>query len=178
MGIPTTKADLLAVIDDGYRRLCRELARVPAERAAEPTMQGHVQGTTMSPSDLVGYLIGWNETVLYWLAEQDAGRQPAFPAPGFGWDQLGELAQHFYARSAGRSWPELLGDLAAAKDRIVGLVEGLDDDALYGRPWYATHTLGRMIQFNSSSPYANARRRLQAWLRQQAPGAAPNLPPG
>ena len=30
-----------------------------------------------------------------------------------------------------------------------------------------THTAGRMIQFNSSSPYANARRRIRAWLRDQ-----------
>jgi hypothetical protein len=33
--------------------------------------------------------------------------------------------------------------------------------ALYGRGWYETWTMGRMIQFNTSSPYANARGRLR-----------------
>ncbi|WP_331709366.1 ClbS/DfsB family four-helix bundle protein [Microbacterium sp. TNHR37B] len=46
--------------------------------------------------------------------------------------------------------------------------ESRSDEELYGAPWYRTWTMGRMISFNTSSPYANARGRLRAWLRERA----------
>lgn len=60
-----------------------------------------------------------------------------------------------------------LATLAQAKSDVVALVEGLSNDELYGSPWYGKYTAGRMIQFNTSSPYANARRRIRSWLRDQ-----------
>ncbi|EPE9290931.1 ClbS/DfsB family four-helix bundle protein, partial [Escherichia coli] len=36
---------------------------------------------------------------------------------------------------------------------------------LYGRPWYTKWTMGRMISFNTSSPYANANGRLRKWAK-------------
>ncbi|MCY4290708.1 MAG: ClbS/DfsB family four-helix bundle protein [Roseovarius sp.] len=40
------------------------------------------------------------------------------------------------------------------------------DGQLYSALRYGKHTMGRMIQFNTSSPYANARTRLRKWKRQ------------
>lgn len=165
MAVPTTKAELLHAIADGYTKLQGDLARVPEHRAREASMPGHASGTMMSPADLVAYLIGWNEQVLSWHAQRASGLEPAFPADGFAWNQLGELAQKFYADYADLSWEQLLRRLAVAKSAIVVLVESLDDDQLYGATWYGTYTAGRMIQFNTSSPYANARKRIRAWLR-------------
>ena len=47
-------------------------------------------------------------------------------------------------------------------DRAVG---SRPNDELYGKPWYDKWPKGRMIQFNSSSPYANARGRIRKWLK-------------
>lgn len=49
----------------------------------------------------------------------------------------------------------------------MALVEGETYATLYGAPWYEKYTLGRMIQFNTSSPYANARARLRKWKKDQ-----------
>jgi hypothetical protein len=56
--------------------------------------------------------------------------------------------------------------LSAAKDRIVSMIALRNDDDLYGRPWHGKWTMGRMIQFNTSSPYENARRRLRKWAKR------------
>ncbi|MFE3838233.1 ClbS/DfsB family four-helix bundle protein [Pseudogemmobacter sonorensis] len=40
--------------------------------------------------------------------------------------------------------------------------------AQQSQPWYGKWTKGRMIQFNSTSPYANARGRIRKWLRDTA----------
>ncbi|MCA7584671.1 ClbS/DfsB family four-helix bundle protein, partial [Escherichia coli] len=48
---------------------------------------------------------------------------------------------------------------------LVNLIDDRTDDILYGRPWYKKWTMGRMISFNTSSPYANANGRLRKWAK-------------
>ncbi|WP_435298965.1 ClbS/DfsB family four-helix bundle protein [Timonella sp. A28] len=165
MAIPRSKDELLAAVTSTYALLVADLARVPEESAREKTMPGHKAGSLMSPADLVAYLIGWNQQVLLWHEQRAQGVEPDFPAAGFTWNQLGELAQHFYAQRTHTSWTELLTEYEAVKTAIVALIEQLSDDELYGTVWYKNYTAGRMIQFNTSSPYANARQRIRAWLR-------------
>lgn len=166
MAVPANKGELLHAVIDAYDKLARDLACVPTHRAREQTMPGHATGTMMSPADLVAYLIGWNELVLSWHTDRATGVEPAFPVEGFAWNQLGDLAAKFYADYAGLSWPELRSRFETAKNGIVALIQGLSEEELYGAPWYGKYTAGRMIQFNTSSPYANARRRIRQWLRE------------
>lgn len=64
MPVPATKADLLAAIETTFRQLEQDLDRVPVDAARKLVLDGHAKGTEMSPSDLVAYLIGWNQQVL------------------------------------------------------------------------------------------------------------------
>ncbi|WP_339776563.1 ClbS/DfsB family four-helix bundle protein [uncultured Thalassospira sp.] len=167
MAIPASREELLFAITTTFDRLMADLAKVPPSRAREATLKGHAAGTLMSPSDLVAYLIGWNELVLKWLDRDDRGEPVDFPATGFKWNQLGLLAQKFYADLNAQEWPELLHRFAAAKAQLIATVKARSDDELYGKPWYGKWTKGRMIQFNTSSPYANARIRIRKWLKAQ-----------
>ena len=49
--------------------------------------------------------------------------------------------------------------------RILALVEACSEAQLYSAPWYGKYTLGRMIQFNTASPNANARTRIRKWKK-------------
>ncbi len=166
MAIPNSKQELLEAMTTTYAKLAQELARVPPALAREPVLEGQVKGTRMSVCDLLAYLVGWNELVLHWHAQLRDGKRIediAFPAEGFTWNALGKLAQRFYADYAELSMADLQQRLALAKDQLLALVDAHDDAQLYGRPWYTHYTMGRMIQFNTASPYANARLRLRAW---------------
>ena len=165
MAVPATKAALLAAVEGNFAKLMADLARVPADRAREASMAGHAAGTMMSPADLVAYLVGWNDLVLSWLDRDDRGEAVDFPAPGFAWNELGRLAQNFYAEHAAADWPALLARLRTAEAALVATIAARTDAELYGRGWYGKWTKGRMIQFNSASPYANARTRIRRWLR-------------
>ncbi|APA70812.1 MULTISPECIES: ClbS/DfsB family four-helix bundle protein [unclassified Janthinobacterium] len=168
MAIPNSKRELVEAITTSYARLAQELARVPPALARVPVLEGQVQGTRMSVCDLLAYLVGWNELVLHWHAQLRDGKRMdeiAFPAEGFTWNALGKLAQRFYADYAELGMEDLQQRLAQAKDRLLALIEQHDDAQLYGQPWYTHYTMGRMIQFNTASPYANARTRLRAWLK-------------
>ncbi|MCQ4117961.1 ClbS/DfsB family four-helix bundle protein [Rhodococcus tibetensis] len=167
MAVPNDKASLLTAIDANYIKLVADLARVPPERSRERSLPGHSTGTLISPADLVAYLIGWNELVLTWHHDRALGIEPEFPATGYTWSQLGELAQSFYRNCASESWAELLERLSAAESRIVALIDSMSNEELYAKPWYKKYTAGRMIQLNTASPYSNARGRIRKWLRSQ-----------
>jgi len=168
MAIPNSKQELLEAMTTTYAKLAQELARVPPALARDPVLEGQVKGTRMSVCDLLAYLVGWNELVLHWHAQLRDGKRIediAFPAEGFTWNALGKLAQRFYADYAELSMDDLLQRLEQAKDQLLALVDAHDDAQLYGQPWYTHYTMGRMIQFNTASPYANACTRLRAWRK-------------
>lgn len=167
MPVPASKDELLGAIRATFLRLQDDLDRVPSDRARERTMTGHAAGTLMSPADLVAYLIGWNRQVLTWHERRRQGLPDELPASGIAWNRLGALAQRYYAEHEGDSWGDLRRQLSEANADIVSLVDGYSDADLYGEPWYRTWTMGRMISFNTSSPYANARTRIRSWLRER-----------
>lgn len=172
MPVPQNKDELLAAINGNFDKLRKELAGV-SEGMARMDLEGHSKGTMMSVADLVAYLVGWNELVLKWLDRDAAGEPIDFPETGFKWNELGELAQKFYRDYEGVGFAKLVERLGSAKHCIVSLIEARSDDDLYGRPWYEKWTMGRMIQFNTSSPYDNARRRLRKWKNAQAARRSP-----
>lgn len=165
MAVPQNKRELLDALHSNYQKLRADLASVPVARAHEATLQGHAQGTQMSVADLVAYLIGWHLLVLKWCDAKAQGLPVDFPETGYRWNELGRLAQKFYADHADQDYAALQRQFAEVHGRIVALVDGQSDAALYGLPWYEKYTLGRMIQFNTSSPYANASARLRRWKK-------------
>ena len=168
MAIPQTQRELLTAIRTTYSRLVADLACVPIERVHEKTLEGHAKETVMSVANLVAYLVGWNTLVLKWCDNDIRGEVINFPEKGCKWNELGRLAQKFYADYENVPFSALLEKLEDVNAKIVSLVETGSDESLYGNAWYRTYTKGRMIQFNTSSPYANARTRLRKWLRAQA----------
>ncbi len=114
---------------------------------------------------MVSYLVGWNHLVLKWIDLDSKGTAIDFPESGFQWNQLGALAQKFYSDYEDIPFDELLTEFEDAKNQIVTFISSQTDDRLYGVNWYEKYTLGRMIQFNTSSPYSNARTRLRKWKR-------------
>lgn len=168
MVVPQNKVELLEAINSNFDKLLKDLRNVPLSMVDECSMEGHAKGTEMSVANLAAYLVGWNELVLKWLDRDAAGEPVDFPETGFKWNELGRLAQKFYRDYQAVSYPQLLDRLETAKGRIVSEIEGRHDDDLYNRPWYEKWTMGRMIQFNTSSPYANARGRLRKWLKTKS----------
>ena len=167
MAIPASKTELLDAISGTFDKLIIDLSKVPRAQARECSLKGHVKGTAMSPADLVSYLIGWNELVLKWLELDDKDQDVDFPETGFKWNELGQLAQKFYKDCDDVGYYELLDRLKEAKENLVATISARSDDELYGGPWHGKWTKGRMIQFNTSSPYANARSRIRRWLKAQ-----------
>ena len=92
-----------------------------------------------------------------------------FPGTGYKWNELGKLAQKFYKDHEGNSFKVMIKKFNKTVTDILKLVEEKTNEQLYEMPWYENWSFGRMIQFNTSSPYSNARTRIRKWKKQNGP---------
>ncbi|MEY8771998.1 ClbS/DfsB family four-helix bundle protein [Erwinia sp. ACCC 02193] len=168
MSVPQTRTALLSAIDKNFAKLQRYLEVIPPELTLSKTMEGHAKGTQISVCDLICYLLGWNNLVIKWINQGEKGQPVDFPESGYKWNQLGLLAQKFYQDYQHLDYGTLILNLQSANRKIVQMIKNRTDEALYGKAWYGKWTMGRMISFNTSSPYANACARLRKWAKENA----------
>lgn len=165
MAVPTSKEELQQAIHTNYGKLKKELLEIPYELTSIKNLDGHSKNTVMSIHNLVAYLVGWGELVLKWNQMSDNDEDVDFPEKGYKWNELGLLAQKFYRDYQGDSYTVLLEKLDNTVKEILLIVEKKTNSELYEVPWYEKWTRGRMIQFNTSSPYNNARGRIRKWMK-------------
>lgn len=167
MPVPTNKEELLKVIETNYSKLKKELETISVEETAVKELDGHAKGTLMSIDNLLAYLIGWGELVLKWNKNRSENKPVDFPETGYKWNELGKLAQKFYADYQNDDFNTLIQKLDDTVKKITSLIQSKNNDELYGVGWYEKWTLGRMIQFNTASPYNNARGRIRKWKKEK-----------
>ena len=103
--------------------------------------------------------------VLKWNHRKENGEKVDFPETGYKWNELGKLAQKFYSDYENLDYSDLLNKLDQTVDKILKLIERNTNKELYENAWYDKWTKGKMIQFNTSSPYKNARSRVRKWKK-------------
>ena len=167
MAIPSNKEELIIAIESNYKKLKAEIDSIPEDFSDIKTLEGHSKETEMSVKNLISYLIGWGELVLKWNSKKELNEIVDFPETGYKWNELGKLAQKFYLDYEHEDFGELKLKLDSTVEKILVLINSKSNNQLYGISWYEKYTLGRMIQFNTSSPYANARLRLRKWKKEQ-----------
>jgi len=165
MAIPQDKHSLQDAVRSNYAKLRAELSPDLNVISDLKELNGHVKGTTMSLVNLLAYLHGWGQLALKWVDKRDKGETPDLPETGYKWNQLGLLAQKFYSDYQADDYLALCSKLDATIERLLLLIESKTNDQLYGECWYNQWSLGRMIQFNTSSPYASATTRIRKWKK-------------
>lgn len=166
--IPQSKEELKQAIQTTFTKLLEEYHSLPPEHARTVGVDGNVKGTKISPSDTLAYLVGWGQLVLKWYTLKEQGEQVDFPETGYTWNQLGQLATHFHQSYSQREYEGLLTEFEETIQSLLQLIESLDNSALYEHTWYKKWTLGRMIQFNTSSPMKTTRTKIRRFKREYA----------
>lgn len=163
--IPQNKQELYQAIKLAHENLISDYSNISVEYSRIIGVEGNVKGTEISVCDTIAYLIGWEKLVLKWYQRKSAGKPVDFPETGYRWNELGKLAQRFHSQYEEWSYQELLTEFNATTTDILGLVESLSNQELYGAEWYKHYTLGRMIQFNTSSPMKNIRVKIRKFYK-------------
>lgn len=165
MAVPQHKAELQAAIQTNYNKLQNELLSITSENAERKELEGHAKETFISVNNVLAYLIGWGQLVLKWVNKKTQGLSVDFPETGYQWNQLGKLAQKFYTDYQHEDFITLQQLLDQTVADLQAMIAEKSNEELYDREWYGKWTLGRMIQFNTSSPYTNARGRIRKWKK-------------
>ena len=159
--VPQSKDELLAAINWIFPKLMTDYQLIPEPLTRKCEIEGNVKGTQISVCDTVAYLIGWVKLVLKWQNLRSRDLPVDFPETGYKWNELGLLALSFQDHYSNWKYQDLLKELESTTKEIITLVSILSNDQLYGSNWYAKWTLGRMIQFNTSSPMKNMRAKVR-----------------
>jgi len=163
--VPKNKEELHKSISVAFKKILADYSTIPPEISREIGVVGNVKGTEVSVSDTLSYLIGWGKLVLKWYDLKSKNQPVDLPETGYKWNQLGQLAQHFHSEYHDWSYDKLIKEFTVTTDRILILVESLDNKKLYGETWFEQYTLGKMIQFNTSSPMVNMRSKVRKFKK-------------
>ncbi len=163
--VPKNKVELQTAITVAFDKILLDYSSIPAEISRKVGIIGNVKGTEISVSDTIAYLIGWGKLVLKWYALKSNNQAVDFPETGYKWNELGQLAQSFHSQYHQWSYESLLIEFKVTISNILLLVESLDNKKLYGESWYEQYTLGKMIQFNTSSPIMNMRGKVRKFKK-------------
>jgi hypothetical protein len=166
--VPKNKEELQKSISVAFKKILADYSTIPRQISREIGVIGNVKGTEISVNDTISYLIGWGKLVLKWYDLKSKNQPVDFPETGYKWNELGQLAQHFHSEYHDWSYDKLIKEFTATTDRILILVESLDNQKLYGETWFEKYTLGKMIQFNTSSPMMNIRGKVRKFKKLNA----------
>jgi hypothetical protein len=163
--VPKNKKELQNAITLAFDKILIDYASIPAAISRKSGVVGNVKNTEISVSDTIAYLIGWGKLVLKWHAKKSQGLVVDFPETGYKWNELGQLAQSFHREYQEWTYEMLLEEFKITIANILAFIESLDNQKLYGEPWFEKYTLGKMIQFNTSSPMNNMRSKVRKFKK-------------
>ncbi len=160
---PTTQAQLLTEMQKEYDALEEFLTTLTPEQMLAPGAMAH-----WSPKDVLAHLIAWDDMVLSWYKAGLRGKTLPQPAEGFTWRQLPELNQRIYQEHCDEPLPEVLKQFRAHHRKMLKLVQGLSDEALFTRGrygWTGKNALASYLIPCTSSHYRWARTEMRKGLK-------------
>ncbi|WP_062521429.1 ClbS/DfsB family four-helix bundle protein [Demequina silvatica] len=149
---------IVASAEEGLARL---LTRADAHPDADLTEA--YKGRRVA--DVLTHLHAWHLLLEGWLAEDAAGRVPAYPAAGYSWATFGDLNDALYAAHRPLSYGQAREALTASHARVLALVTTVDDAALGSPdafPWLGGDSLGEVAHECLGAHYAWGERVLDA----------------
>lgn len=163
--VPHSKQELTLAIESAFDKLIADYSSIPKQYTRTLGVQGNIKGTEISVNDTLAYLIGWGKLVLKWYQLKRDGQAVDFPESGYQWNELGLLAQRFFDDYKDWTYETLIAEFTLTIQQILVLIDSLSNKKLYGEVWYKHYTLGKMIQFNTSSPMKNVRTKIRKFKK-------------
>ncbi|MGR0320662.1 ClbS/DfsB family four-helix bundle protein [Agromyces sp. ZXT2-3] len=148
MTIPQHRANLVRQAVDRFAELERALdslggAALPA-RTEPMTDAAAPEPRDRDAVDVVNHLHAWHVLLLDWLAADDAGKEPAYPADGYTWRDLDRLNRDLRDRYRGDGDPDTARERLRASHRsTLARLDAMTDAQIFadGRGWLRGATL-------------------------------------
>ena len=159
---PTTKKEILVLIQDERRRLQAVLELLSEAQMRAPVFEG---GRTVK--DILVHIAAWEQKMIQWLSETYAGMVPQRPAPGMTWDDLDQLNEQIYQENKDRSLGEIKDLSLIVFIQAYQAVTGMTKRDLFDGerfPWRNGDPMWHMVAANTWWHYKEHREQIEAWL--------------
>lgn len=158
----TDKAGLLDITGLEWLKLAALIDRIEDDVALAK------DADDTSIKDVIAHRAHWIDLFLGWYRDGQAGKDVAFPAPGYKWNELDRYNADLRAAQSGLDWPGAQAMLVDRKVALVNFINGLDDSALYGGPMKGARNAwppGRWAEAAGASHFRSAAKYIRARLK-------------
>lgn len=131
-----------------------------------------VEGVDRTPRQMLAYQLGWMELLLGWEHDEQAGIEVVTPAPGYKWNNLGDLYESFYKRWEQVETQELIDRFKVLLDEVIYLTNTLSVTELFasGQRAWASSTpsawpVWKWIHINTVAPFTTFRTKIRKWKK-------------
>ena len=131
-----------------------------------------LEGVDRTPKEILAYQLGWMELLQGWDSGELAGKEVITPAPGYKWNQMGQLYQGFYDKYNKYSLADLKEMYSAALNDLVSWIQRFDDEELFnpgGRKWAqstpSNWPVWKWVHINTVAPFKSFRSKIRKWKK-------------
>lgn len=125
-----------------------------------------------TPQEMIAYQLGWINLIRSWDRDELEGKEVVTPAPGYKWNQLGDLYQSFYDQYQEQSLSELRALFIAAVEELTRWIEGFSEEELFtpgSRRWAASTPsnwpIWKWVHINTVAPFKSFRSKIRKWKK-------------
>lgn len=161
MSDPSSKAELLNLIQREHDLLKTQLARLSPEQMTRPGAEND-----WSVKDLLAHITTWEQWMVDWLPKvlQDHSRS-ILPA-GSTWEDVDRLNAETYQKNKDRPLAEVMADFERSYQQTLEAIKPLSEETLFSiiLPWVEDRPLWHIVGANTYWHYREHREPLQAWI--------------
>lgn len=174
MARPTSKNELIEASNVNYQKITDLITSLPpAAREADFTFdtsklkEAHWQ-RDHNVRDVLIHLYEWQELLLKWVKNNQAGKSQEFLPDGINWRNYGKMNLEFWEKHQNTSLQEAEELLAESHQQTMALLETFSNDELFNKgvfPWTGNNALGIYFIANTSSHYDWALKKLRKYKK-------------
>lgn len=125
-----------------------------------------------TPQEIIAYQLGWMKLLLGWDKDERCGKEVVTPAPGYKWNQLGNLYQGFYKQYQDESLSMLVDLFNSTVDELIQWLSYFSEEELFcpeGRKWASSTPsnwpVWKWVHINTVAPFKSFRSKIRKWKK-------------
>lgn len=125
-----------------------------------------------TPREMLAYQLGWMGLIRGWDSDELEGKEVITPAPGYKWNQMGELYEGFYKKYSSQTLSELTQMFDEAVSSLILWIQDFSDEEIFqpgGRKWAQSTPsdwpIWKWIHINTAAPFKSFRTKIRKWKK-------------
>lgn len=139
---------------------------------AEEDIDFRMEGVDRTPREMIAYQLGWMGLIRGWDSDELSGKEVITPAPGYKWNQMGDIYESFYEKYNAQTLAELTQMFKETVSSLLLWLEDFSDEELFmsgGRKWAqstpSNWPIWKWVHINTAAPFKSFRSKIRKWKK-------------